>query len=111
MYTPNPLTLNPNHTNIGNLCDSLVSGFHVKESSLAKIKKKQPQCLRLPLQRFPLPMIKKKTAAMCATLLAVFFMFKSLFAKIQATNRKDTHLKRKYASLERQARILKSLLF
>jgi len=56
-------------------------------------------------------MIKKKTAAMCATLLAAFFMFKSLFAKIQATNRKDAHLKRKDASLERQARILKSLLF
>ena len=48
---------------------------------------------------------------MCATLLAAFFMFKSLFAKIQATNRKDAHLKRKDASLERQARILKSLLF
>jgi hypothetical protein len=46
---------------------------------------------------------------MCATLLAAFFMFKSLFAKIQATNRKDTHSKRKDASLERQARILKSL--
>jgi hypothetical protein len=52
MYTPNPLTLNPNHTNIGNLCDSLVSGFHVQESSLAKIKKKTAAMFATPFAAF-----------------------------------------------------------
>jgi len=47
---------------------------------------------------------------MCATLLAAFFMFKSLFAKIQATNRKDANSQRKVASLDRQAHILESPL-